>query len=949
MTDFLARDWNKPKTPPKTVTAVPVNEGYSETLLPPVVGTVTSPYSKSRTNPVTGKVTKHDGVDIAAPNGTPVRAAASGVVIWAGPRGTYGNQIRIKHDDETETSYAHLSKIAVSTGATVSQGEIIGYVGSTGRSTGNHLHYEVRKNEVPIDPISIQQVTPNQNDTTLDEKKRREEAEASGNTFSNTTYTDELLNNRVKELKYNQEEIIRKLLSGEHFQENIANDYHNLTYHWRFYITTDQELQVSDAVNSGGVQAFYEELAKYEQITIAESGVTSFSIDSVTINSMVGTDYLSGSTLFTNMEMKVTEPNGVLFMDALRSAAIKVGVRNYQKCYYYLELTFKGYNEDGSINLTPFPDLPNGGKWVWSVVLTDIDVNMSAGGGTYTLSMTPLNDSSSTTRLNTVPYHVEISGSTVGEFMTNMCNRLNEYWTNIKAEPGIIQYDVKFHPVDGLMSAEEVMAMPITHTETEFSEERSNSFYFDATKKTAHVGKGFTISEVLDAVMRSCETAQNLAKDSKTNAFWINDSNDTINQTGYRQSVIWRIEPEIRHPDYDPFFEEYYKHITLHVYGFRHHTAVLSTLDTMTDENSQRAIIADLAARNFLPKKYEYLFTGKNTEILDMDLSFNLKWAAVLPRMIDAKQEQVEVHAKARPESDQNHPVAGPNSYSIKSRGEQQSDQADAGTRLTEIDDERREIERAYQNKEIDKTEYDKKIIAWKEEREQALARSHQVGEDTRQFRRDLKAQYPYVPVSKTYERHYGEEMARRRVDFTAAEEKTVFPVSIDIYDSNDIGSAGQYHPGKSIYGAVQNQVYGPLSDKLFKVDITIRGDPFWIGPGSFELIAIRNGDFKTSWPNFREGCNTILIRMAYPLGQDEQGNTILNTDETTTGIYQVNSITHRFDNGQFTQVLKTVRVAMVDLYKALYQNIKSGTVAGQIKANVAGNFNNISIDNLGN
>ncbi|MFA5827200.1 MAG: M23 family metallopeptidase, partial [Candidatus Paceibacterota bacterium] len=85
------------------------------------------------------------GVDLAAPTGTPILASASGTVLLArkGWNGAYGNMIIINHPNGTKTLYAHLSKIATSTGDYVSQGEVIGYVGSTGRSTGPHLHFEV--------------------------------------------------------------------------------------------------------------------------------------------------------------------------------------------------------------------------------------------------------------------------------------------------------------------------------------------------------------------------------------------------------------------------------------------------------------------------------------------------------------------------------------------------------------------------------------------------------------------------------------------------------------------------------------------------------------------------------------------------------------------------------------------------------------------------------------
>ncbi len=94
---------------------------------------------------VSQKLHGNNGVDLAAPTGTPIVASASGTVLLArkGYNGGYGNMVIIRHPNGTQTLYAHQSKIATSTGAEVSQGEIIGYVGSTGRSTGPHLHYEI--------------------------------------------------------------------------------------------------------------------------------------------------------------------------------------------------------------------------------------------------------------------------------------------------------------------------------------------------------------------------------------------------------------------------------------------------------------------------------------------------------------------------------------------------------------------------------------------------------------------------------------------------------------------------------------------------------------------------------------------------------------------------------------------------------------------------------------
>ena len=95
----------------------------------------------------------HEGLDLGAAYGTPIAAAAAGVVIYAGWEGGYGNLTVIDHGGGLATAYGHQSRIAVSVGQSVAQGEIIGNVGSTGHSTGPHLHFEVRVNGQAVDPL----------------------------------------------------------------------------------------------------------------------------------------------------------------------------------------------------------------------------------------------------------------------------------------------------------------------------------------------------------------------------------------------------------------------------------------------------------------------------------------------------------------------------------------------------------------------------------------------------------------------------------------------------------------------------------------------------------------------------------------------------------------------------------------------------------------------------
>ena len=136
------------------------DHGYSAKkplMKTPIDGARISSGFGMREHPVLGYTKMHKGVDFAAPRGTPIYAAGDGVIEKIGPFSTFGNYIRIRHRNELKTAYAHMKgfKSGLHDGSRVKQGEVIGYVGTTGRSTGPHLHYEVIVNNHQVNPASI--------------------------------------------------------------------------------------------------------------------------------------------------------------------------------------------------------------------------------------------------------------------------------------------------------------------------------------------------------------------------------------------------------------------------------------------------------------------------------------------------------------------------------------------------------------------------------------------------------------------------------------------------------------------------------------------------------------------------------------------------------------------------------------------------------------------------
>lgn len=133
--------------------ATPIGQGPLETPAVPQAtpGPITSGYGM-RTDPIHGKLSFHHGVDIGAEDGQPVHSIGPGTVIQAGPADGYGNLVRVRRADGVEVLYGHLSEVSVKAGNTVNQGSHLGAVGSTGRSTGPHLHLEVRNPNGSLNP-----------------------------------------------------------------------------------------------------------------------------------------------------------------------------------------------------------------------------------------------------------------------------------------------------------------------------------------------------------------------------------------------------------------------------------------------------------------------------------------------------------------------------------------------------------------------------------------------------------------------------------------------------------------------------------------------------------------------------------------------------------------------------------------------------------------------------
>ncbi len=179
-------------------------------LQTPVAGArISSKFSLGRRHPILGTIRPHYAVDYAAPKGTPIVAAADGVVIFAGKKGGYGNLIEIRHENNLKTLYAHMSSFVtgMKSGKRVKRGQMIGRVGSTGLSTGPHLHFGLYRNNVPINPLSnVKAVSKELKD------KEKQDFDSLKEHFM--PYLQEALNNNTNTITPNENLNLPDTLSG---------------------------------------------------------------------------------------------------------------------------------------------------------------------------------------------------------------------------------------------------------------------------------------------------------------------------------------------------------------------------------------------------------------------------------------------------------------------------------------------------------------------------------------------------------------------------------------------------------------------------------------------------------------------------------------------------------------------------------------------------------------
>lgn len=734
------------------------------------------------------------------------------------------------------------------------------------------------------------------------------------------------------------------------WNENVLSSLQQPAYKIRFFMTEDEPLNLS---KSATYDAFVNSINSRLQTTIAATGVTALSIVSLTMTTTASPNKATRSMAATNMTMVVKEAMGTSMMDVLAQSAAELRIRNFSKAFYFIELSFHGYNSDGTFNHNPFNSSDGGftnkGVWLYQVGIQDILTEMDDTGGKYTIKFIPYQEKMYEENDLRLPEAITVTGGRVDILLNDFATALNK---SIVDSYGFQARSYKFKFYDVKVRDKTPLGPKdflVTASDEKFSHKGAYSMNpVDGKNGTikAHFGRNMTINDVVELVFANSSAATKLGMDVTTTDE-LDGSIKSDKRNSVRECIIYRVEvtADIAQGDdgYDYSNENYVMEYTLHVMPYYTQSPILTHQDVVVsnDPKVQADNALNLRKNNYLSKRYDYLFTGLNTEVLHLDVKFNLMWQAALPRILGTGTSTESVAQGDKQNTDaideqrtQQAALKEANEV-LRKRREQKQALSDLDSDLakrkaankTGAEYDELLKKRAAANKEIldpdaialeQAAEEKKNIVTKKIQDNRRLVQKSRIDQrGTRNDTRDIN--------------RFGEEVL---ADPTPLNNKLPISFVQSAADTRFITSgaiADNYDNDRSVYGAVLNQMYGLMSSGLQKISMDIKGDPYWLGAGNmersfnldkmpdFSIVRTHSpNEYDINRPDYTKGDILFLVTFKYPKGYDgSTGSPVFKSNDFFTGVYMTRLITHKFENGVYKQTLEANRMPLIDVYKA--------------------------------
>lgn len=627
------------------------------------------------------------------------------------------------------------------------------------------------------------------------------------------------------------------------------------TYHWRFYLQNDYNPESGNSV------------------TIAETGVTGLNIQDVKLDTFVGPNLKTKNTIATSVSIKVFEPYGSNLPDMMVAAAQALGIKNYYKCPWKLDLTFLGYDDNRVARR-----IDELGVWSWDLMITNVSTQITEAGSTHIIEAIPFSEIALTNQYAMLPTSAAPKGSTVGEVLQSLIGILNKDQQN-KYGTLFTEYAIEDRPYQG----ENISGItsPFQHKISAVAPQNND----ERNAEGGQYSPGTDIPSIIDGLFASSDTA--VAQMVQSRNIDPAAKQDEIKSV---VSLFHRVDTKVELKGFDYVIGDYAKKITFIVRPYDT-MRLLTNVTTAEEYNGKPAVqnrkLEYAKKRLLLQKEYNYIFTGKNTDVEKFDINLNFRWQVSIPQLYGTVHYGTATNPREFKQAEE-----------LKRLQGQQGQLNALNQKITELE---------FQKSNTPQSDPDtiKNI-------DQQIAAQTNARDRLAQRQAADKAQYEQK-IIRTPEPKVANKFAE---DLIKNKTASAPPITLAQDGDNPMsqtawGTSSHANAGKSIYGTLLNQLYGTYDANLLQIELNIRGDPYWLGPDKETLAAESNPESSSSFASFINGEHMFVFRYKLPQGVDEKTGVVsLKQDESYTGFYAATQITHSFSGGVFKQTINANRIA---------------------------------------
>lgn len=684
------------------------------------------------------------------------------------------------------------------------------------------------------------------------------------------------------------------------FKDNPLSDLDNPSYYIRFFVINERDersIPASDPI--------FASIANIPKVVLAETAVTGINIESLELKTAVGPNQATKLVQALEFKMRIFEPMGLTFYDKLLAAARDLGIINFQKAPYYIEIKFHGYNPDGTYADNVGPDGPNTKRWVYKVFIIDIQSEFTKAGTVYDISLVQSNDLGTGDNYFTLDASYSMEGSTVDEVIKNLILH--------KANSEIAQYGIqrnKYHiellPYSTSLGDINAGSLQIESYPGDWAITNPSNVTANDAAATGAAGqgsatfaKGNTVATIIEQIFTSTlEGHKSVIRSNQPEVY--GDETQFIIVPWILTSVKIREDQ----PIYDPVIQDYNRDITYYVMPYLTTMGTASIDQQIPIRQKQREkMIENLKIRvatGRLAKKYDYLFTGENVEVLNVDFKFDTFFKAVIPL------------------------YAGTTNVSRSRAGAQLGD--DSGVLRENITNtenfrkaqrDREKLEQIANNSDVDfgiRQAARAGVVEATRREQAALARIPDLAREASITTQDLARRNRETVIT-------GDTFAEDISSFTG----NMFAVTID----KSVRESGQDGAGNIESNAIQQSmttaVLNQTKDRaMVSINLEIRGDPYWLGVTNLEESFFQVSSNKPNLAEYNNGNMYFILKAVIPQGIEEYnpaknnaataGDAKFSVNEAFTGLYLITFVHHKFNKGSFTQILEAKRDVNIDI-----------------------------------